>query len=94
MNKEEYLIAKESIKKEQSELVKKLSDLRSQYIESNKPCNIDQLIEVINNGGRKIVGQAKGFSISVNSDVYVDAIKPSSGGMVYLSKPHNSIKLL
>ncbi len=94
MNKEDYQNAKKKIAEEQSNLVKLFSELKIEYIEANKPCDKEQLIEVINKGNRKIIGNAKGFAISKDLNVYVDAIKLVNGGMVYLSVEHKSIKLL
>lgn len=94
MKKKEYKNAKKKIAEQQSNLVKQLFELRKKYIESNKPCEKEQLIEVVNNGNRKIIGNAKGFGISKDLNVYVDSIKLVNGGMVYLSVEHKSIKLL
>jgi hypothetical protein len=94
MKREDYQNAKKKITEEQSNLVKQLSELRNKYIESNKPCEIGQNVQVINYADRKIEGTVKGFSIGNNLEVYVDAISPSKGSTIYLSKPHKSIKLL
>ena len=91
MTKEQYLESKESIHKKASSLTKELKVLRDSYIDSNKPCNIGDSVEIINEAGRKIEGIASSFSIGSNQEVYVDAVKEN--GMVYISKPHKSIKI-
>lgn len=91
MNKEQYLSKREQLKTSFSELSSENEKLRNEYIESNKPCNIGDSIEVITNGDRKVKGTAHSFSISSLQDVYVSSIKPIKGAIVYLSVPHKSI---
>jgi len=94
MTKEQYKEFKELMKESRSKLTKQENEAREAYIQSNKPCEIGQNVQVINYAGRKIEGTAKGFSIGNDLEVYVDAISPSKGSTIYLSKPHKSIKLL
>ena len=93
MIKEQYLSKREKLRLANSEIIAKLDELRTKYIESNKPCNIGDSIEVITNGDRIVKGIAHSFSISSLQDVYVSSIKPIKGAIVYLSVPHKSIKL-
>ena len=94
MTKEQYKAFKERIKISRSEISKEETETREIYIETNKPCEIGQHIEVVNYAGRKIEGIAKGFSIGNDLEVYVDTISPIvSSANVYLSKPHKSIKI-
>lgn len=94
MTKEQYIEFKERTKEIRSNLAKQESHTREIYIESNKPCEIGQHIEVVNYSGRKIEGIAKGFSIGNDLQVYVDTISPIVGSAnVYLSKPHKSLKI-
>lgn len=93
MTKEQYLESKELISQNMSSLNKELKLLRDIYIDSNKPCNVGDEVEIINEAGRKIDGIAGSFAIGPNQEVYVDAVKQSGTKTVYISKPHKSIKL-
>jgi len=93
MNKETYLSRREQLKESFSKLSVENEKLRTEYIESNKPCNIGDSIEVITNGDRLVKGIAHSFSISSLQDVYVSSIKPIKGAIVYLSVPHKSITI-
>jgi len=93
MNKETYLSKREQLKESFSKLSVENEKLRTEYIESNKPCNIGDSIEVITNGDRLVKGIAHSFSISSLQDVYVSSIKPIKGAIVYLSVPHKSITI-
>lgn len=93
MKKEEYLSRREELRLANSEIITKIDELRTEYIESNKPCNIGDSIEVITNGDRLVKGIAHSFSISSLQDVYVSSIKPIKGAIVYLSVPHKSITI-
>jgi len=93
MKKETYLSRREQLKESFSKLSVENEKLRTEYIESNKPCNIGDSIEVITNGDRLVKGVAHSFSISSLQDVYVSSIKPIKGAIVYLSVPHKSITI-
>jgi hypothetical protein len=94
MTKEQYIKELEIISEANFKLTKRKLELRSEYIEANKPCNIDDIIEVVTNGGRKVVGEAKSFEINQHKDVFVSSIEPETGSRVYLSDAHKSIKVL
>lgn len=47
MNREQYLAAVEVIKKDRKSLDQKQAQLREEYIESSKPCNVDDRVRVI-----------------------------------------------
>ncbi|MCF8255012.1 MAG: hypothetical protein K9J84_10595 [Bacteroidia bacterium] len=93
MNKETYLKKREQLKESFSKLSVENEKLRTEYIESNKPCNIGDSIEVVTYGDRLVKGVAHSFSISSLQDVYVSSIKPIKGAIVYLSVPHKSITI-
>jgi hypothetical protein len=94
MNKEEYIKELNKLSEANSKLTKKKSELRDLFIESNKPCNIDDNIKVVTSGGRILRGQAKAFSVNQHKEVFVSAIKPHESTIIYLSVAHKSIELL
>lgn len=90
MNKESYVESKKVLHEGINAINKKLANLRKEYIEKCAPCNIGDNVTLVTDGGRKITGEVKSLAIYLD-DIFVDAIKPSEGTNVYLSKPHQSI---
>jgi len=90
MNKETYITRKKDLNQEISEMNKKLSELKKEYIEKCAPCNIGDSVTLMTDGDRKIVGEVKSLAIYLD-EIFVDTIKPPYGTNVYLSKPHKSI---
>lgn len=86
MNREEYNAQR---KKFQEDIV----NLRESYIELNKPCNIDEIVEITRRDGSKIVGQAKSFGILEDGLVYVTSLAVGKSKKKYISKPYKEIKL-
>lgn len=93
MNKEIFIARKKDINEEMSALNTVMRNLRNEYISKCAPCAIGDTVEVVTDGGRKIVGEAKSFAIYLD-EIFVDTIKPEGSTNVYLSKPHKSIKKL
>jgi hypothetical protein len=93
MNKEIFIARKKDINEETSALNTVMRNLRNEYISKCSPCKVGDIIEVVTDGGRKIVGEAKSFAIYLD-DIFVDCIKPEGSTNVYLSKPHKSIRKL
>jgi hypothetical protein len=94
MNREEYLSSLEKIKKEMAELEKKKSELKEQYIRACKPCEVDDLVEIVRYSGLKTTGQAKTFRILQDSNVYVDSVNIGKSKKVYFSQPYKSLKVI
>jgi hypothetical protein len=94
MTTEEFLekvkYTKGLIKYQEEELEK----IKNSYIESNKPCDIDQKITIKRTNGRTTTGKAHAFGILYDKKVYVTAIKPDKGAIVYISVPYAEIQLL
>lgn len=85
MTKEEYFKAKEEIKKQQGLLSDTFNQLREQYIEENKPCDVNDKVNIVTAGGRTIKGKALGFTVNVFGTVFVEKVKPEKGAICYLS---------
>jgi hypothetical protein len=94
MNKQTYISSLENIKLEIQKLEEQKAQLRNAYIQSNKPCEVDQLVEIIKSNGKKITGVAKTFRILQDGNVYVDSINVGTTKKVYFSQPYKSIKVL
>lgn len=94
MDKEIYLSCLEEIKKEIANLEKKKSELRDAYITACKPCEVDDLVEIVRHSGLKTTGQAKTFRILQDGDVYVDSVNVGASKKVYFSQPYKSLKVI
>jgi uncharacterized protein YpmS len=94
MKKQEYLDALEKIKAQIKEKNEAINQLIANYIESNKPCEIETLVKITRESGRVTIGNVKSFGIFSDRNVYVNAIKPEKGAQQYISQPYKSIEIL
>lgn len=94
MDKEIYLSCLEEIKKEIANLEKKKSELRDAYITACKPCEVDDLVEIVRHSGLKTTGQAKTFRILQDGNVYVDSVNVGASKKIYFSQPYESLKVI
>jgi hypothetical protein len=92
MNKQKYLSLKKLLAEERQLLNQKATEWRQEYIEANKPCEIDQMIRLISSGGNVYEGKAKDFSL-FNDEVIVTRIEVN-GKNKHISKPSKKIELL
>ena len=92
MTKETYNKIIETLKMQIEVINDEKKTAREMYIRANKPCEIDQEIEI--QAHTKIVGKAKSFAIFQDGNVYVSSVAISGSKSVYISKPYKSIKLL
>ncbi len=77
-----------------------LAQLKEEFIEANKPCEVDEFVELIRENNVRTTGQVKEFGISAKDEIYVKTIivtkqsarKGTSVGRVYLSKPPLSFR--
>ena len=95
MKKEQF----ESAIKECREIIsaqnERIEQIKKEYIEANKPCDIGQMVKVTRKNGRVTIGEVKGFGILQDKHVYVTAIKPpEKSAQVYISEPYAEIELL
>lgn len=94
MTKQEYLFALETKKAQIKELNEFVGKLSNDYIDANKPCEMDDLVKITRHSGRITIGHVKGFGILNDKGVYVTAIKPEKGAQQYISTPYKLIELL
>jgi hypothetical protein len=92
MTKQKYLSLKKLLAEERQLLNQKAVEWRQEYIEANKPCEIDQMIRLTSSGGNIYEGKAKDFSL-FNDEVIVTRIEVN-GKSKHISKPAKSIQLL
>jgi hypothetical protein len=92
MNKEKYLSLKKLLAEERQLLNQKATEWRQEYINANKPCEIDQMIRLISSGGNVYEGKAKDFSL-FGDEIFVNKIEVN-GKNRYIDKPAKSIQLL
>lgn len=92
MTKEDYI---ELVKLQKLQIKKhtdRLEALKSEYINANMPYPIGTMVEVERESGRKTTGAIHAYGILQDKQVYVTAIKPTKGNIVYISVPYKSIK--
>jgi hypothetical protein len=94
MDKTNYVNTIERIKKEIKQLETIKTQIGQEYIETNKPCEVDQLVEIVTSAGRRITGEAKTFRIMQDYNVYIDSLNIGKSKRIYISQPYKSIKLL
>ena len=66
--------------------------LREEFINTNKPCEIEDLVEITRRDNSKITGIAKSFGILEDGLVYVTSISIGKSKKKYISKPYKDIK--
>ena len=88
MTKETYNKILETLKIQIEVINDEKRTAREMYIQSNKPCEIDQEVEI--QAHSKIIGKAKSFAIFQDGNVYVSSVLVGSKS-VYISKPYKSI---
>lgn len=93
MTKEEYLEKLENYKERKKQLDEKLDLYRTEYIESNKPCNIGDNVNITLNSGRKVSGEVLSFDILKELTVSITSYKEEST-VKYITVPHKDVKLI
>lgn len=95
MDKQQYEAAIEDCRKVISMQNERITKIREEYIEANKPCEKDQRVKITRKSGRVTTGLAKDFGILHDKGVYVLAIKPDNESkQVYISEPYTNIEIL
>jgi hypothetical protein len=96
MTKDKYLHEMEVIKAMEKDCLDRRNALREAYIQANKPCNIDDLVEITLGSGRKAKGNVHEFGILQDKGVYITAYRdPSSKTKLkYISTPHGKVIIL
>lgn len=73
-------------------LQQELVSLREEFINTNRPCDIDELVEITRRDNSKITGIAKSFGILEDGLVYVTSLNIGKSKKKYISKPYKEIK--
>ena len=73
-------------------LQQELVSLREEFINTNRPCDIDELVEITRRDNSKITGIAKSFGILEDGLVYVTSLSIGKSKKKYISKPYKQIK--
>ena len=73
-------------------LQKEIVSLREEFINANRPCDIDELVEITRRDNSKITGIAKSFAILEDGLVYVTSLSIGKSKKKYISKPYKEIK--
>lgn len=91
MTKEYYEEALEQYKQAQARL-------REEYIEANKPCNIDDHVEIVLASGRVVRGWVKEISILSDKKVCITAYSEidtdNKTKMRYITTPHGQVTII
>lgn len=93
MTREEYEESKQqllALREDKLTYAKELSELRSEYIDANKPYEKGQKVEIVLASGRKVRGTIESFSIFFDGNVYVDCYRDNYLRK-YISTPYQSI---
>lgn len=93
MNREQYLAAVEVIKKDRKSLDEKQSKLREDYIESSKPCNIEDQVKITLGSGRVVKGAVVAFGILSDGNVNIISYRQDNKNK-YITTPHLKVELL
>lgn len=93
MNREQYLAAVEVIKKDRKSLDEKQSKLREEYIESSKPCNVDDRVRITLGSSRVVTGEAVAFGILADGNVNITTYRVDNKNK-YITTPHLKVEVL
>lgn len=93
--KEDYLRDLEFLNEKRRKLDEQKEAWKNQYIESNKPCSLDDNVQIELRDGRKVKGSVKSFGILQNQSVcitsYVDA---KDNKTKYITATHGKVTIL
>lgn len=90
MTKEQYLQLKADLDLQISLLNDKKIELKASYIDACKPCELEDIVEIIRNNDSKVIGKVKTFGL-FNDEVFVTSIFVGKSKKVYFTKPYKSI---
>lgn len=93
MKKEEYLEELKGINDEIKVQEKLKETLRDYYIEKNKPCDIDDDVQIILGSGRKVRGLVKSFGILKDKMVHITSYKEGSA-VKYITTPTKEVNIM
>lgn len=93
MTKQDYTELVAQIRRNIADLEETQKQIRDEYIEMNRPCQVDDTVEIVLRSGRKVTGLAKQFGILSDKEVCVTGYS-ESGKMKYITTPYQSIKIV
>lgn len=93
MNREQYLASLEVIKKDRKSLDEKQAQLREEYIESSKPCNIEDQVKITLGSGRVVKGAVVAFGILSDGNVNIISYREGNKNK-YITTPHLKVELI
>jgi hypothetical protein len=96
MTKDKYLHEMEVIKAMEKDCLDKRNALKEAYIQANKPCSINDLVEITLGSGRKSKGNVHEFGILQDKGVYITAYRDPSNKtkLKYISAPHGKVVII
>jgi hypothetical protein len=83
----------EQVKRNIRDLEETKEQIKQEYVEMNRPCELDRMVEIELGSGRKVTGIVKKFGILGDKEVCVTAYQVGTG-MKYITTPHKGIKVL
>lgn len=93
MTKQNYIELVAQIRKNIADLEETQQQIRAEYIETNRPCQVDDTVEIVLGSGRVVTGLAKQFGILSDKEVCVTGYMESNK-MKYITTPYQSIKVI
>ena len=93
MTKEQYLKGLETIKLDRKTLDEKQATLKAEYIESSKPCNIEDQVKITLGSGRVVKGAVVAFGILSDGNVNIISYREGNKNK-YITTPHLKVELI
>jgi len=93
MNKEIYWREVELVKLKKKQLNERLEYIRLEYIDTCKPCNVGDVVDITLNSGRTERGLAASFGILKDGMVHVTSYKQGSKTR-YITSPNKSVNVI
>lgn len=93
MNREQYLKGLETIKLDRKTLDDKQAELKAEYIDSSKPCNIEDQVKITLGSGRVVKGAVVAFGILSDGNVNIISYRQDNKNK-YITTPHLKVELI
>jgi hypothetical protein len=93
MNREQYLKGLETIKLDRKTLDEKQAELKAEYIDSSKPCNIEDQVKITLGSGRVVKGAVVAFGILSDGNVNIISYRQDNKNK-YITTPHLKVELI
>ncbi len=94
MNVEQYKRGREAINAKRKELNEADSRLKKLFIQTNKPCDLEDTVRLVSNGGKEYIGKVTSFAL-YHEQVIISSIRLlQTSKNAFLSKPYRSIEII